>query len=67
MVIWVKQSAAPPGVQGEAVRQEARVVPDWLVRRQLVQDPRPVHQLHRGADDGGGGGPRHHGDRHAQP
>ena len=55
------------GVQGEAVWEEVRVVPDRLVRRQLVQDQRPRHQLYGGEHDGGRGGTRHHRDRHAEP
>lgn len=62
--------ARPPlcavGVQGEALWEEVRVVPDWLVRRQLVQDQRPCDQLHGGEHDGGRGGTRHHRDRHAE-
>lgn len=67
-------SASPPspplpaaGVQGEALREEVCVVPDRLVRRQLVQDQRPRHQLHGGEHDGGRGGTCHHRDRHAEP
>lgn len=41
------------GVQGEALWEEVRVVPDRVVRGQLVQDQRPGHQLHRGEHGGG--------------
>lgn len=54
------------GVQGEALREEVCVVPDRMVRRQLVQDQRPRYQLHSGEHDGGRGGTRDHRDRHAQ-
>lgn len=55
------------GVQGEALWEEVRVVPDRVVRGQLVQDQRPGHQLHCGEHDGGRWGSRDHRDRHAEP
>lgn len=50
----------PAGLQGEAIREKIRVVSHRLVRGQLVQDKGFVYQLHRGADDRGRRGPRHH-------
>lgn len=43
----------PAGVQGEAVREKIRLVSHWLVRGQLVQNQRPIHQLYGGTNDGG--------------
>lgn len=54
------------GVQGEALWEEVCVVPDRLVRRQLVQDQRPSDQLYSGEHDGGCGGTCDHRDRHAE-
>ena len=65
-LLYLPPSLCAAGVQREALWKEVRVVPDWLVRRQLVQDQRPSYQLYSGEHDGGCGGTCDHGDCHAE-
>lgn len=63
---YLVHSLPAAGVQGEALREEICVVPDWLVRRQLVQDQRSSYQLYSGEHDWGRWGTRNHWDRYAE-